>query len=64
MENYNLPQGFSEDVNAPAFEEGELGWDDEIEKDHEPLVVVPEGDYDFEIVKLGNTEVEQFKWVI
>lgn len=58
MENNNIPQGFTEDVNAPAFEEGELGWDDEIEKDHEPLVIVPEGDYDFEIVKFERGRYE------
>lgn len=58
MENNNMPQGFTEDINAPAFEEGELGWDSEIEKDTEPLVVVPEGDYDFEVVKFERGRFE------
>lgn len=58
MENNNMPQGFTEDINAPAFEEGELGWDSEIEKDAEPLVVVPEGDYGFEVVKFERGRFE------
>ena len=30
--------------------ERELGWDDEIEKDGPEFVLLPEGDYSFEVV--------------
>jgi len=32
--------------------ERELGWDDEIENDGPEFVVLPEGDYDFEVIEL------------
>ncbi len=36
-------------------DEGFLGWDDEIEKDGAEFVVLPEGDYDFQVTKLERT---------
>lgn len=39
--NNNIPEGFTE------ITEGELGWDDEIEKDSPDFILLPEGDYDF-----------------
>jgi len=41
--NNNLPEGFYED-------DRELGWDDEIQNDGPEFVLLPEGDYDFEVV--------------
>lgn len=32
-------------------EERELGWDDQIENDGDDFIILPEGDYDFEIVE-------------
>lgn len=32
-------------------EERELGWDDQIEKDGPEFIILPEGDYDFEVVE-------------
>lgn len=33
-----------------SLEGRELGWDDSIEKDGNDFIVVPEGDYDFEVI--------------
>lgn len=44
MANNNLPDGFYEDT------ERELGWDDEIQNDGQDFELVPEGDYDFEVI--------------
>ena len=44
MANNNIPDGFYEDT------ERELGWDDEIENDGQDFELVPDGDYDFEVV--------------
>lgn len=33
-----------------SFEGRELGWEDQIEKDSPEFVILPEGDYDFEVV--------------
>ncbi len=40
----NIPEGFYEDT------EREFGWDDEIQNDSPDFVLLPEGDYDFEVV--------------
>ena len=40
--------GFEPMEHAEAFEDHELGWDDEIEKDSS-FILLPEGDYDFVI---------------
>ena len=42
----NAMQGFEPMENAPAFEDHEMGWDEEIEKDND-FILLPEGDYDF-----------------
>lgn len=48
-ENRNhTPQGFEPMENAPAFDDHEMGWDDEIEKDSD-FILLPEGDYDFTV---------------
>lgn len=40
----SIPEGFYEDTDR------ELGWDDEIQNDGNDFVLLPEGDYNFEVV--------------
>jgi hypothetical protein len=40
----NLPEGFVEDTDR------EFGWEDEIQNDSPEFEVLPEGDYDFEVL--------------
>lgn len=42
--------GFEEVNTNEKFEDQELGWDDEIEKDGPEFVLLPEGDYEFEVI--------------
>lgn len=49
MTNNNLPGGFKE-VDEKWENDRELDWDDEIQHDGPEFVLLPEGDYDFEVV--------------
>lgn len=58
MTQYNdMPSGFTPS-NDGSFEDRELGWDDEIQKDGPDYITLPEGDYDFEVVNFERTRHE------
>lgn len=40
------------DNNTQMMEDRELDWDDEIEHDSPDFILLPEGDYDFEVVEM------------
>lgn len=48
MSNLN---GFEEVNTNEKFEDRELNWDDDIQNDGPEFVILPEGDYDFEVVE-------------
>ena len=48
-QNRNLPEGFVPS-NDGSFEDKELAWDSEIEKEGAEYVTLADGDYDFEVL--------------
>lgn len=53
----NVPDRFAPS-NDGNFEDREFGWDDEIERDGAEYILLPEGDYDFEVIDFERARHE------